>query len=844
VVEADHAVREGVCGVGGEQRLASCGGVGESCARDQQVDQRGSHVGAAGLEGHGGFEELCGAGELAPRSLHGSRLQEQVGSPREVFHQERVLARGSIKVPFSDQEAREGVLDCVPGFYRVEFMGEGGAFAGAALAARRPVGTALLRLDDDGFARFSPDVPTFWATAPTDPEQSSGTGFALNADFDLDIGRSQLATSPENQRILEALARALAHGLTRLDRAAKDDWGAVQRTLGLGPGTTRYGLWLSFWKIVTFGSAGGERPQLLERFLWDAEGVATQVICGAGVLPTQLPGPYRCLVLPGDVLGFVEGRLAEDRIFLEIASWTSFQERYPIGTLVAPPVGKRVQRSGLGCDSMSPICLLDAVQIELGSRRLTSEVASRLGRVVGANHLGDLNESDLARLERLSASVEFLSVAETWEQPDRLVTTQLNPRLSAFAPASRRVSEEYDADGLEFLRTCRRFRHPDISTEDLQDWARSAATRDEQQAVLIYLVQGERWLSIERVLPELQEECPWLRAEAMGGIPADADWGEEEERVLRSKLAGAQLEPSESSARLSRVESPRTALRDIFDWWTEEGQTRTTDYERAVYGGRPCVPDPEGDWSDPGHRRDWITLLSLGALHRLGWTLPGHHGGFLKLCRGGKSNWLDVFATRHPNHEAWGRVLEEYFDTHTGDTPHLRAVEQIPAIFQLSRELRDYGDGFLDLDLQDPPRIENVVKQKESAAFSGTDFTAAPVNRILGLGGCFVVRELVRGGALSSSSVYPLCYVASKRVRNLARRLGGDISEPGEASYEQISRQIHSLLVKHLGATRATFGLAFDLPLSLLALKANSDLQELYLDGALDDEDSDAQRSW
>ena len=106
------------------------------------------------------------------------------------------------------------------------------------------------------------------------------------------------------------------------------------------------------------------------------------------------------------------------------------------------------------------------------------------------------------------------------------------------------------------------------------------------------------------------------------------------------------------------------------------------------------------------------------------------------------------------------------------------------------------------------------------------------------------MRELVRGGALSSSSVYPLCYVASKRVRNLARRLGGDISEPGEASYEQISRQIHSLLVKHLGATRATFGLAFDLPLSLLALKANSDLQELYLDGALDDEDSDAQRSW
>lgn len=93
---------------------------------------------------------------------------------------------------------------------------------------------------------------------------------------------------------------------------------------------------------------------------------------------------------------------------------------------------------------------------------------------------------------------------------------------------------------------------------------------------------------------------------------------------------------------------------------------------------------------------------------------------------------------------------------------------------------------------------------------------AAPINRSLGIGMNWMLREMLRQGvyeAHDENLIAPYCWAPSKRVLELLNELGADIDEGAD---KEASRTIYEFVVEHIGINRARFIGDFDLPLQLI----------------------------
>ena len=89
-------------------------------------------------------------------------------------------------------------------------------------------GDLLFAFGATGFESFPKkiellELPKIWILAPT--HDLSAIGFMLNAGFDVDMGRSQLADqSTKNDQIMCHLGKRLSAIVERLDSVIQDDW--------------------------------------------------------------------------------------------------------------------------------------------------------------------------------------------------------------------------------------------------------------------------------------------------------------------------------------------------------------------------------------------------------------------------------------------------------------------------------------------------------------------------------------------------------------------------------------------------------------------------------------------
>ena len=93
---------------------------------------------------------------------------------------------------------------------------------------------------------------------------------------------------------------------------------------------------------------------------------------------------------------------------------------------------------------------------------------------------------------------------------------------------------------------------------------------------------------------------------------------------------------------------------------------------------------------------------------------------------------------------------------------------------------------------------------------------AAPINRSLGIGMNWMIRELLRHGVYEprdESLMASYCWAPSERVRELLTTLGADV---GARADKEASRAIHEFVVEHIGVDHARFNGDFDLPLQLI----------------------------
>jgi hypothetical protein len=196
---------------------------------------------------------------------------------------------------------------------------------------------------------------------------------------------------------------------------------------------------------------------------------------------------------------------------------------------------------------------------------------------------------------------------------------------------------------------------------------------------------------------------------------------------------------------------------------------------------------------------------------------------------------MEVFADSGSTAERWIGVLDNYLDTETNESLFYHWVRQFVSIYQIARSLPEYVGVFLDIDKHNNRfDFDEILTPRAASTQSGGGWDAPPLTRVLGIGACFVVRELVRMGILASHHAHDHAYVGVGRVRNVFVRLGMPDLRGEGASYRH-SLLIHRFLVDHLGPDRAHFNRCFDLP--FLAIAEDAQLQKRFLDCQLPPEE-------
>jgi hypothetical protein len=227
-----------------------------------------------------------------------------------------------------------------------------------------------------------------------------------------------------------------------------------------------------------------------------------------------------------------------------------------------------------------------------------------------------------------------------------------------------------------------------------------------------------------------------------------------------------------------------------------------------------------------GDRSAWLTVFLLGHFHTMGFG-QGHRDqnrGFLEMCRQ-QGWWEQVFAKADPrnNFEAWMGVLDAYIDAQTDTQTYEQWMQRFPAIYRLACYLDDYRELMLGLptwgwkDGDCRLAQDNVLKPRAASKLGGGGISAPPFHKTLGIGACFVVRELLRLKVVDGAKVPHACaYVPTKRVRDLFAQWGY-VQFEGTGADIGLSKEIHAILVEHLGSQDARFDGAYDIPLQLMA---------------------------
>ena len=696
-------------------------------------------------------------------------------------------------------------------------------------------GALLLRMDGFGFTAFDADVPTMWVTAPTVPADDFGV-IVNNGDFDLDPGRTQLqAESHENLKRAATLGVQVGEQFVQLFDASVQDWSSVRSALKLESGVTSTAFWESLFTLLVkrFSNRQCTSRKLLCEVLWaDIDRGMRRLLDSRPVVPTGLPEPYAEPVCAADIRYTIDAELlqGDEPAFARIIHWPSLQDNLPPGNCVSHAVYRQLAELGAVAPAGTRVLgLVDVVAFEMRGRRITTDAAARLATVIQRQHVEacvtELRRNQSNRLGELLLSAEFQACDGHWRRVNELLAADDSDELlrAAFAPDSAILAAEYQAGALEFVRLCRgmyagRMR---IGVKEMLDWAVSAEHEERQIAVLRYLVEGAQADGLGKAIREwiAQDPSIWPASLDEGSLLQKAfpDDVNRQQLVLARlglvKLLGAVPAPIELEADEPPPppDDPEQVLRRIAGAWRNEAGRHA--YELQVYSGeKPPQCTLDGLSTDLRARKEWIRLLITGALHTIGLSSPSEYGNFLKLCE--HRGWLDVFADPQIDSSRWLDVLDKFLDPAVRDIKYYRSMQRFIGIYQFARHLRDYAHCFGDMNRGNCfGTLSQVLRSRENPLQAGGGADAPPLTAALGIGACFVVRELVHGGFLQNPHVHKYCYVPVRRVVRLL--IGMGCSELKDSSLErwELSAIIHRFLCKHLGEEDATFGGDFDLPL-------------------------------
>jgi hypothetical protein len=706
----------------------------------------------------------------------------------------------------------------------------GGSTCENGIAFRLHEGTIFMALCPTGFVPLAKYIPSVWVTAPT--REAESLGFTISAPFYLDAGRGRLSGDTKfNIDLAQKIGNKLGDVLVKLKTDFEKNWEDSKRKLKLTDDTTVAGLWATLWRTLsaavlsTGETSVGDICRVLVLKAFER--------LSLNEIPNGLPHPYERMI-PLNLVSYELGGLWGRREVIEFLARSGI----PVEHCVDADIAKLLK--SITYPRVTTKVSFELLLNSIADMHCTEQDASRLGSL--ACMIWD-ELSDQERDSALSkmAELKFKSKADQWVEPRFLLCSNIGDKEEElrvpFAPDNALLSDNYGETGRAFFKRCRpRY---EASTEIMANWVRLADSEAKRKAVLKYLVNGELGAKLCRQLRERGLTGTWLE-QIRENHEYLYDWEPNEKaELLRLLIENISYNfgppPPPPSLDANRV------LNDIYSWWSLEGNEWISKYERRVYPQKylECLPNLCKDSNvirgDVGSRKNWLVLLLLGALHTMGRTNLEQHRSFIDISE--INGWLDVFASPTRVSENWIRVVEEYLDKQVEESRFYEWMKQFVSIFGISRWLEEYVELFLSINqMHQRFSLDQILRSRASDLFQGGGIEAPPLSRILGIGSCFVIRELVRYGIITNKLAYRYCYVPVGRVRDLLSKLGCYGLDLGINRWE-ISPQIYNFLKKNLGEEKATFEKTFDLP--LLAVAENIDLQYSFLKEPLPERDEE-----
>ena len=681
----------------------------------------------------------------------------------------------------------------------------------------------LLMFDVNGPCSFPKELMRLWNLTPL--EEDLPSGWLLNGPFNVDPGRTRLAGLVEGRHTkFRELGVSLGNQLIELYLLTESDWPNFANDLNLD--ASENDAKTLFW------------TQLFQLFQLDfKDNLALKLHADSGgyghlagkysVVPTHLPQPFNGLVCALDVDHFTDVSLSDPDILQKVQDWRVLTSL--TGRTVASGVAGLLEI--LGFNDIHPITIVDLLRDEVGTGgRVDVRLAEKLGCVFTDNAVRQepliLEQGKI--LETVK-QVKFLAEDGSWRSAQDISSKYASSddeRLRCgFAPDGALLNKDYQGAALEFFKLARLQSGYSPNVALLLGWADNADSPDRQCAVLRYIIDGRQGWELAKAM---RSALPAWVPQPLQRLFNDQllhKWCPEEKMRLLSSLGGTSvidvIPEIQSENRL--MADPQTILSSIHEWWLKDGTEQTNMYMKRVY---PTSFSP-ALLCEGRDRIAWFTMFALACFRSLGRTQDQQHRSFIEY---GYSEgwWQDLAESKPPGDvEPWIKRLESWSESTQFDQSFHLWRRMFVDLYTVARWLDEY----IELVVKLPRVIEDLgsISLREAlqpSFFTPIELDAAPVNKSLGIGMNWMIREMLRQGAYQkkdSKFLAPYCWASSQRVRDLLNPMGANI---GAWADKDASRAIHEFIVEHLDDDRARFAGDFDLPLQLITRGNNRDVLE------------------
>ena len=676
----------------------------------------------------------------------------------------------------------------------------------------------LLKIGAEGPECFELSVGPVWNLTPL--EEDLRSGWLLNGPFPVDPGRGRLAGSIEDRRGRFAdLGLALGERLLELYDLVDRDWEALANALVLSAaGSDAQGrFWHGLFDVVS-RDLDDDNPA---RCLHALDRGYGRLVAERPVAPTRLPRPFDSLVSASSVNSFTDKALAGEGILEATQEWESaarLKDR-----IVASEVATRLER--LGFKNIQPVTLSDLLRIEMREdKRIDVNLGTRLGHVITQAAI----EKEPLRQERgeilkAASQARFCAQDDTWRPVSHLNSKQGGDDetlLCDFAPDDALLHEEYQDESLEFFKVARmQSGYGGLRVPLLRKWVYSARDESRQRAALRYLERGRSGPDLAQ---SLRNNLPtWMEnvSEQFLSHPLLEGWTDEERKRLVVGLDPSRLEVASPTPPhyVFPASDVSKIMEKLHEWWMAERRSERLRYAKSVY---PERFNKNSLSNVPIDRMAWFTMFALACYQLFGRTQDEQHRSFIE-CGWSEGWWAELSQSEPPgDFQPWRDRLKRWSAADRFDQTSHHWERTLVDLYTIARWLNEY----VGLTLKLPRIVEEhrhtpldaILRPTYSPLVGPLGLDAAPIDRSLGIGANWLIRELSRNGVYAPSDtslMAPHCWAPSQRVRKFLTTLDPQLDLTADTD---ASPKIYDFVINHVGAERALFDGDFDLPLQIV----------------------------